>query len=144
MPDSDVFGVADESNMVLTGLSDFDPPKESKKAAIDACEHGVRTVVPRVTARGRRQSLRQSGGGYFEVLTGSDVEEMDDKALLETVKPVTCLPNCHRVKERVVSAFQDAGHTVGIWGTELTMRLPCARQMWYICRQCCGHCKGDG
>ncbi len=120
VPDSDVFGVADESNMVLIGFVGFlDPPKESAKAAIDALvEHGVRTVVLTGDSEGVAVKVcGKVGVDTSEVLTGSDVEEMDDKALLEAVKTCDLFAKLSpRQKERVVSAFQDAGHTVGYMG----------------------------
>ncbi len=120
VPDTGVFSVADERDVVLIGFIGFlDPPKESAKAAIAALkEHGVRTVVLTGDSEGVAVKVCGKVGvntGYL--LTGRDVEAMDDVALLAAVKTCDLFAKLSpSQKERVVKAFQQAGHTVGYMG----------------------------
>lgn len=120
VPDSDIFSVADESEMVLIGFIGFlDPPKESAKAAIDALTaHGVRTVV--LTGDSEGVAIKVCGKVGVDtsmVLTGRDVEDMDENTLLESVKICDLFAKLSpHQKQRVVGAFQKAEHTVGYMG----------------------------
>ncbi len=120
VPGSGVFGVDDERDMVLIGFVGFlDPPKESAKAAIAALdEHGVRTVVLTGDSEGVAVKVcSKVGVNTSNLLTGRDVESMDDDALLEAVKVCDLFAKLSpSQKERVVKAFQSAGHTVGYMG----------------------------
>lgn len=114
------FNVADEQDMVLIGFVGFlDPPKESAGAAIAALrDHGVRTVVLTGDSEGVAAKVcRKVGVDASVLLTGRDVEQMDDKALLEAVAACNLFAKLSpSQKERVVKAFQTAGHTVGYMG----------------------------
>ncbi|MDR2753645.1 MAG: magnesium-translocating P-type ATPase, partial [Oscillospiraceae bacterium] len=116
----DTFGVADESGMVLLGFVGFlDPPKESAKIAIDALRaHGVRTVVLTGDSEGVAVKVcSKVGVNTCRTLTGRDIETMTDEEL------AAAIPRCDLYsklspsqKQRLVSAFQAAGHTVGYMG----------------------------
>lgn len=114
------FSVADEQDMVLIGFVGFlDPPKETAKAAITVLrEHGVRTVVLTGDSAGVAVKVcNKVGVNASGFLTGSDVEQMDDLSLLEAVKTCDLFAKLSpSQKERVVKAFQLAGHTVGYMG----------------------------
>ncbi len=118
--DGSVFSVLDERDMVLIGFIGFlDPPKESAKAAIAALrEHGVRTVV--LTGDSEGVAIKvcgKVGVDTSRVLTGRDIESMDDNALLDAVKDCDLFAKLSpSQKERVVKAFQTARHTVGYMG----------------------------
>ena len=120
VPGSDVFGVKDESDMVLIGFLGFlDPPKESSKAAISALkEHGVRTVV--LTGDSEGVALKvcdKIGVNTSRLITGRDVEQMNDDALLDAVSVCDLFAKLSpSQKEQVVKVFQRAGHTVGYMG----------------------------
>ncbi len=120
VPGSGAFSVADERDMVLIGFVGFlDPPKESAKAAITTLrEHGVRTVV--LTGDSEGVALKvcgKVGVNTSLLITGRDVERMDDTALLDTVNTCDLFAKLSPAqKERVVKAFQTAGHTVGYMG----------------------------
>lgn len=120
VPGSGAFSVADEKDMVLIGFIGFlDPPKESAKAAIAALqEHGVRTVVLTGDSEGVAVKVcNKVGVNTSLLLTGREVEQMDDGALLEAVKKCDLFAKLSpSQKERVVKAFQTAGHTVGYMG----------------------------
>ena len=120
VPDSNTFSVADERDMVLIGFVGFlDPPKESAKSAIDALrEHGVRTVVLTGDSEGVAAKVcGKVGVNTAALLTGRDVELMDDAELLEVVKTCDLFAKLSPTqKERVVRALQANGHTVGYMG----------------------------
>lgn len=120
VPDSDTFGVADEQDMVLIGFVGFlDPPKESAGAAIAALkEHGVRTVVLTGDSEGVAVKVcGKVGVKTFPLLTGTDVDHMDDASLFDAVKTCDLFAKLSpSQKERVVKTFQAAGHTVGYMG----------------------------
>lgn len=120
VPGSGSFGVADERDMVLIGFVGFlDPPKESAKTAITALrEHGVRTVVLTGDSEGVAVKVcGKVGVNASRLFTGHDIEQMDDAALLESVKNCDLFAKLSpSQKERVVKAFQTAGHTVGYMG----------------------------
>ena len=118
--DVETFGVQDERDMVLIGFVGFlDPPKESAASAITALrEHGVRTVVLTGDSEGVAVKVcGKVGVNTAQYLTGADVEEMDETALLEAVKTCDLFAKLSpSQKERVVKAFQRNGHTVGYMG----------------------------
>ena len=120
VPGSGAFGVKDECNMVLIGFLGFlDPPKESAKAAITTLkEHGVRTVV--LTGDSESVALKvcgKVGVNTSRLITGRDVDHMDDAVLLDAVNTCDLFAKLSpSQKERVVRAFQTAGHTVGYMG----------------------------
>ncbi|MBE5966646.1 MAG: magnesium-translocating P-type ATPase [Lachnospiraceae bacterium] len=120
VPGSGAFSVADERDMVLIGFVGFlDPPKESAKAAISALrEHGVRTVVLTGDSEGVAGKVcSKVGVNTSRLLTGGDIDQMDDAALLDAVISCDLFAKLSpSQKKRVVSAFQTAGHTVGYMG----------------------------
>ncbi len=120
VPGSATFSVADEKGMVLIGFVGFlDPPKESAKAAIAVlCEHGVRTVVLTGDSEGVAVKVcGKVGVNTSRLFTGRDIERMDDAALLDAVRTCDLFAKLSpSQKERVVKAFQTAGHTVGYMG----------------------------
>lgn len=120
VPGSGSFGVADEKDMVLIGFVGFlDPPKESAKTAITALrEHGVRTVVLTGDSEGVAVKVcGKVGVNASRLFTGHDIEQMDDATLLDAVKNCDLFAKLSpSQKERVVKAFQTAGHTVGYMG----------------------------
>lgn len=120
VPGSGAFTVADEKDMVLIGFVGFlDPPKESAKAAITALrEHGVRSVVLTGDSEGVAVKVcRKVGVDTSHLITGRELDSMDDAALGEAVKTCDLFAKLSpSQKERVVHAFQAAGHTVGYMG----------------------------
>ena len=116
----ETFGVQDESDMVLLGFVGFlDPPKESAKLAITALrEHGVRVVVLTGDSEGVAIKVCNKVGISSEkCLTGRDVENMDDRELGEAIRNCDLFSKLSpSQKQRVVGAFQKAGHTVGYMG----------------------------
>lgn len=128
VPHSGIFNVSDERDMVLLGFVGFlDPPKESARAAIAALrEHGVRTVVLTGDSEGVAMKVcGKVGVNTSRLLTGRDVEQMDDAALLDAAGTCDLFAKLSpSQKERVVKAFQTAGHTVGYMGDGINDALP--------------------
>lgn len=120
VPDSNTFSVADEKDMVLIGFVGFlDPPKKSAKSAITALrEHGVRTVVLTGDSEGVATKVcSKVGVSTSHMLTGHDIEQMNDEALADAVKTCDLFAKLSPFqKERVVKALQVDGHTVGYMG----------------------------
>ncbi|WP_313577717.1 magnesium-translocating P-type ATPase [Lacrimispora sp.] len=120
VPGIGVFSVDDERDMVLIGFIGFlDPPKESAGTAIAALyDHGVRTVVLTGDSEGVAAKVcSKVGVDASTMMTGRDVEWMDDKELLQAVGICNLFAKLSpSQKERVVKAFQSAGHTVGYMG----------------------------
>jgi Mg2+-importing ATPase len=120
VPGSGTFSVADEKDMVLIGFVGFlDPPKESAGVAISALKaYGVRTVVLTGDSEGVAIKVcRKVGVGAEVLLTGRDIDAMDDPALREAAKTCDLFAKLSpSQKERVVRAFQESGHTVGYMG----------------------------
>ncbi|SET87621.1 Mg2+-importing ATPase [Lacrimispora sphenoides] len=120
VPGIGVFSVDDEQDMVLIGFIGFlDPPKESAGTAIAALyDHGVRTVVLTGDSEGVAAKVcSKVGVDASNMMTGRDVERMNDKELLHAVGICNLFAKLSpSQKERVVKAFQSAGHTVGYMG----------------------------
>ncbi|MGS0741580.1 magnesium-translocating P-type ATPase [Glaciimonas sp. GG7] len=119
-PTKEVYGVADESDLVLIGYIAFlDPPKESTKPALDALKkHGVTVKIltgdnQLVTAK----VCRQVGLAVDGMLLGSDVESMSDAELAVAVEKTTVFAKLSPDhKERIVRRLHDNGHVVGFMG----------------------------
>lgn len=120
VPEIGAFGVKDENDMVLIGFVGFlDPPKKSAESAITALrEHGVRTVVLTGDSEGVAVKVcGKVGVNTAQLLLGSDIEQMDDPALQKAIQTCDLFAKLSpSQKERVVKAFQTAGHTVGYMG----------------------------
>lgn len=120
VPGSGAFSVNDENEMILLGFIGFlDPPKESAAKAITTLrEHGVRTVV--ITGDSEGVAIKvcnKVGVSTKVVLLGSDIENMNDEQLIESVEICDLFAKMSPTqKERVVKAFQTNGHTVGYMG----------------------------
>lgn len=110
----------DEKDMVLMGFLAFlDPPKESTASAINILnEYGVNVKIltgdnEKVTAA----ICKQVGIKVNNLLLGSDIEEMDDELLRETVEETNVFAKLSPIqKTRVVSMLRKNGHTVGFMG----------------------------
>lgn len=116
----DVFGVQDESDMVLIGFVGFlDPPKESAKQAIKALrDHGVETIVLTGDSEGvARNVCKKVGITVQNSLTGKDIESMSDEELKERIKTCHLFSKLSPLqKQRVVRLYQENGNTVGYMG----------------------------
>jgi len=124
----DVFGVQDESDMVLIGFVGFlDPPKESAGSAIAALKkNGVRTVVLTGDSEGVAINICGRLGIRTDVtLTGAQVEAMNDEELAAACEKCEIFSKLSPYqKQRVVKTFQSNGHTVGYMGDGINDSLP--------------------
>ncbi|WP_211453249.1 magnesium-translocating P-type ATPase [Collimonas antrihumi] len=119
-PTKEVYGVADESDLVLIGYIAFlDPPKESTRPALEALKaHGVTVKIltgdnELVTAK----ICRQVGLAVDGMLLGSHVEKMSDAELAVAVDTTTVFAKLSPThKERIVRVLHDKGHVVGFMG----------------------------
>ncbi len=114
------FGVADESDLVLTGYIAFlDPPKESAAEAIRVLgRHGVRVKV--LTGDNEivtRKVCRDVGLQIGEVVLGSEVEAMNDDALAAVAERATVFAKLSPgQKAEIIRALHRRGHVVGFLG----------------------------
>ena len=115
-----VFGVKDESNMMLVGyLGLLDPPKKSAAAAIEALHrYGVQVKV--LTGDNElvtRKICNEVGLPSDKILLGSDLEGMTEDDLKKRAEQATiCAKLSPLQKARIVGALQKNGHTVGFMG----------------------------
>ncbi len=114
------FGVADESDLVLTGYIAFlDPPKESAAAAIRVLnQHGIAVKV--LTGDNEvvtRKVCKDVGIVCGDCVLGSDVEAMDDATLDEIAERTKVFAKLSpQQKARIIGALHRRGHVVGFLG----------------------------
>ena len=124
----DVFGVEDESDMVLIGFVGFlDPPKESAATAVNALrKNGVRTIVLTGDSEGVAINICGRLGFSTEMsLTGAKIEVMTDDELKAACEKCDIFSKLSPYqKQRVVKMFQANGHTVGYMGDGINDSLP--------------------
>ena len=124
----DVFGVEDESDMVLIGFVGFlDPPKESAATAVNALrKNGVRTIVLTGDSEGVAINICGRLGFSTEMsLTGAKIEAMTDDELKAACEKCDIFSKLSPYqKQRVVKMLQANGHTVGYMGDGINDSLP--------------------
>jgi Mg2+-importing ATPase len=119
-PPAGAFCVEDEKDMVLIGyLAFLDPPKLSTKDAISALNaHGVEVKV--LTGDNEKVSkaiCKMVGLDVRQVVTGDQVEEMDDETLTQVAETTTVFARLAPVqKSRIVTLLRQKGHSVGYMG----------------------------
>jgi magnesium-transporting ATPase (P-type) len=110
------------TNLVLTGLIGMqDPPRDGVEDAIARCgDAGIRVVmIIGDHAATARAIARQIGivGDEAAVLTGQDLERLDDEALAEVVRDTRVFARvAPEHKLRVTRALQSHGHVVAVTG----------------------------
>ena len=112
--------VGDEAELVFAGFAAFlDPPKESAKAALAGL------AADRVTVKiisGDNELVTQHVCGklglpVIGVLTGTEIQQLDDSALMVRVEQVNLFCRVTPVqKNRVILALKRCGHVVGYLG----------------------------
>ncbi|MDR3207615.1 MAG: magnesium-translocating P-type ATPase [Oscillospiraceae bacterium] len=114
------FSVADEADMVLMGyLAFLDPPKESTEGAIKALrDHGVTVkILTGDNEKVTRNVCRQVGIPVERLLLGTELDEMDDRALGRAAEEVSVFAKLSpQQKARVITALREGGHSVGYMG----------------------------
>lgn len=114
------FGVDDERDMVLIGyLAFLDPPKESAREAIAKLnQRGVQVKVLTGDNEGVAAAVCKKVGIHVdELLLGSDVENLNEEQLKESVEKTQLFAKLSPMqKARVVSALRSNNHVVGFMG----------------------------
>ena len=120
VPKEHVFGVKDESEMVLIGFIGFlDPPKQSAKSAIEKLrEHGVRTIILTGDSEGVTAKVCSEINIDAErIILGNEVENFTDEELKEVLETYDVYAKLSpNQKQRIVKVLQENGHTVGFMG----------------------------
>ncbi len=115
-----VYGVADESDLVLAGFIAFlDPPKESAAPALRALkEHNVAVKI--ITGDNEvvtRRICDEVGIRYGRIILGHEIDALDDAALAATAEDAAVFAKVSPMqKSRIIQALQARGHVVGFLG----------------------------
>ena len=118
--DKKIYSVKDEADLVLLGTIAFlDPPKETAAAALaDLARYHVGVKV--LTGDNEiiaRKICKDVGLTTQNVLTGEQIEQLDDQALSQQVETVDIFAKLTPAqKERIIRALQSKGHVVGFMG----------------------------
>ena len=112
--------VSDETELVFAGFAAFlDPPKESAKAALAGLA-ADRVAVKIITGDNElvtQHIFAQLGLPVTGVLTGAEIQQMDDLALAARVEQVNLFCRVAPAqKNRVILALKRRGHVVGYLG----------------------------
>ncbi len=112
--------VGDETELVFAGFAAFlDPPKESAKAALAGLA-ADRVSVKILTGDNElvtQHIFAQLGLPVTGVLTGAEIQQMDDQALAVRAEQVNLFCRVTPVqKNRVILALKRRGHVVGYLG----------------------------
>jgi Mg2+-importing ATPase len=120
VPPEGVFGVKDESNMVLMGFLAFlDPPKETAPEAVQAlkaCGVDVKILTGdnHIVAK---KICKEVGIDVKNVLLGDQIESMSDEELAKVVEKTTIFAKLTPTqKARIIKVLRSRGHTVGFLG----------------------------
>jgi Ca2+-transporting ATPase len=114
-------GTLNECNLELLGLIGLqDPPRETVEDDIRVCSKaGIRVVMITGDNGGTAQSVAREIGlqNSDNVITGSELESMDDKELQERVKTTNIFARVMpRHKMRIVKALKENGEIVAMTG----------------------------
>ncbi len=114
------YNIDDESEMTLAGFIGFlDPAKPSAKPAIEALE-SMGIVVKVLTGDNALVSRKICGEvdiPVANVITGSELEHLDDQALGQKVDEIQIFAKLNPAQKiRIIKALQKNGHTVGYMG----------------------------
>jgi Mg2+-importing ATPase len=112
--------VGDETELIFAGFAAFlDPPKESAKAALAGLA-ADRVSVKIITGDNElvtQHVFTQLGLPVTGVLTGSEIQQMDDPALAARAEEVNLFCRVTPVqKNRIILALKRRGHVVGYLG----------------------------
>lgn len=114
------FSKSDENGMILIGyLAFLDPPKDSAAQAIAGLKaNGVSVkVLTGDNEKVTRSVCRHIGLDVENILTGSDIEAMDDAALAAAAEKTNVFARlAPRQKARIIAALRSNGHSVGFMG----------------------------
>ena len=112
-------------SLKLVGLAAFiDPPREAVPSAVAACRSaGIRIAIVTgdnsVTAHriAHEIGLGTAGEDEHQIITGDELESMDNKELADRIRHVTIFSRIlPREKMRIIKAFKAAGEVVAMTG----------------------------
>ena len=115
-----VYGVADEGDLVVAGCIGFlDPPKETAGATVKALkDHGVEVKI--LTGDNElvtRKICRDVGIDAGKVVLGVEMDRLGDDELADVAERTTVFAKVDPFhKSRVIKALRSRGHTVGYLG----------------------------
>jgi len=115
----DVYDAEDEVNFTLIGLIAFlDPPKPSAEVTIKKLkEYGVDIKILTGDNAFATKSICNAVGIKSKILTGKDVEALNDYELSKAVEEVDIFARMNPMqKKRVVEILRKNGHAVGYMG----------------------------
>ena len=119
-PEQTVYGVKDESDLILIGFVAFlDPPKETAREALAGlARYGVKVKI--LTGDNdivTRKICKEVNLHIENILLGSDIEQMTDEVLAQKVETTTVFAKLSPAqKARVIGALHRGGHVVGFLG----------------------------
>ncbi|NHJ84600.1 MAG: cation-translocating P-type ATPase [Asgard group archaeon] len=112
-----------ESNLVYLGLVGMiDPARPEVKSALEKCKTaGIKAVMvtgdQKITAEAIARDIGMIGEEGYKTLTGTELEEISDEQLLDMIDDVNIFARVSpEHKHRIVSTFQEKGHTVATTG----------------------------
>jgi Mg2+-importing ATPase len=112
--------IDDETELVFAGFAAFlDPPKESAQAALAglAADQVAVKIITGDNEHVTQHLFAQLGLTVTGVLTGSDMQQMDDSALAVRVEQVNLFCRVAPAqKNRIILALKQRGHVVGYLG----------------------------
>jgi Mg2+-importing ATPase len=117
--EKDDYSKTDEHDLTFVGLLCFiDPLKPTAKQSIDELkELGVEVKILTGDSPLVAKTISEEAGMTVEMLTGSEVDEMDDEALQKAIEKTNVLARLTpEQKTRIVSAFSKNGHVTGFLG----------------------------
>ncbi|SNZ13133.1 magnesium-translocating P-type ATPase [Hydrogenobacter hydrogenophilus] len=120
VPPEGIFGVKDESNMVLMGFLAFlDPPKETAPQAVQAlkaCGVDIKILTGdnHIVAK---KICKEVGIDVKHVLLGDQIERMSDEELMGVIEETTIFAKLTPAqKARIIKVLKSKGHIVGFLG----------------------------
>jgi len=113
------YSEADEQGLTLIGLLCFrDPLKATAKQSIDELkELGVDVKILTGDSPLVAKTISEEAGMVVEMLTGTEINEMDDKALKEAAEKTNVFARLTpEQKTRIVTVLGSNGHVIGFLG----------------------------
>lgn len=112
-----------EQNLIFVGLLGMiDPPRDGVKDSIELCHHaGIKTVMitgdhPN-TAMAIARQLNIYRDGKDQILTGRDLDTLDESALLKIINKVKIFARVSPLhKLKIVKCYKQTGHVVAMTG----------------------------
>lgn len=118
--DEPVYGIRDESNLILLGfLSFLDPPKETAPEALKKLNNlGIDVKI--LTGDNEivtTHICKEVGLSTLKILLGSQIDLMDEEELSKNVITTGIFAKLSpNQKERIIRSLQSSGHVVGFMG----------------------------